>query len=188
MFLLVISNLRWFAIPAFGFIKKGTVFFSPATKLLRKARCIHLVARSLIVDAVCLQSVHKTPIILSDKRGMSNPKVPTLLSLTILCILVPFAFSEPSEEVKGQIRYGIRAAKQDHWDEAIYRWRKALQLDPNNLMAHNNLAVAYEQMGEYELAMEEYQIAYRLDSQNQIVKNNLERFRDFFRKYQRQKR
>jgi len=95
--------------------------------------------------------------------------------------------ADVSEEIKGQLKYGIRAAKEDHWDEAIYRWRKALQLDPNNFMAHNNLAVAYDQMGEYELAMEEYQMAYRLDSKNQMVKNNLDRFRDFYRKYQRQR-
>ena len=50
-------------------------------------------------------------------------------------------------------------------------------------MAHNNLAVAYEQIGEYELALEEYEVAYRLDSGNQYVKNNLDRFKDFYRKY-----
>jgi len=107
------------------------------------------------------------------------------VALTVSAPLLSFA--DVSEDVRGQIKYGVRAAKQDHWDEAVYRWQKALQLDPNNLMAHNNLAVAYEQMGEYELAMEEYQIAYRLNSQNSMVKNNLDRFKDFYRKYQHQK-
>lgn len=109
----------------------------------------------------------------------------------ILCasffLSTPLIFADISEDVKQQIKFGVRAAKEDHWDEAVFRWRKAIQLDPNNLMAHNNLAVAYEQMGEYELALEEYQIAYRLDSQNEVVKNNLDRYRDFYRKYQRQK-
>jgi type IV pilus assembly protein PilF len=94
-------------------------------------------------------------------------------------------FADMSQEVKGQLKYGIRAAREDHWDEAIYRWQKALLLDSNNVMAHNNLAVAYEQLGEYEMAMEEYQVAYRLDSQNEVIKNNLDRFKDFYRKYQR---
>ena len=114
-------------------------------------------------------------------------KVPATTFLSFLLLCSTFLFAEVSEDVKGQLKYGVRAARDDHWDEAIYRWRKALQLDPNNLMAHNNLAVAYEQMGEYELALEEYQIAYRLNSENQNVKNNLDRFRDFYRKYQRQK-
>ena len=114
-------------------------------------------------------------------------KVPATTFLSFLLLCSTFLFADVSEDVKGQLKYGVRAASDDHWDEAIYRWRKALQLDPNNLMAHNNLAVAYEQMGEYELALEEYQIAYRLNSENQNVKNNLDRFRDFYRKYQRQK-
>ena len=119
---------------------------------------------------------------------MNIQKFPTTtyLSLVFLFVCSTLAFADVSEEVKGQLKYGVRAAKEDHWDEAIYRWRKALQLDPNNLMAHNNLAVAYEQLGEYELALEEYQIAYRLNCENQNVKNNLDRFRDFYRKYQRQ--
>jgi Flp pilus assembly protein TadD len=119
---------------------------------------------------------------------MNSLKISVFSLLAFFLIQIPAGALETSSEVEGQIRYGIRAAKEDRWDEAIYRWRKALLLDPNNMMAHNNLAVAYEQTGDYELAMEEYQMAYRLDSQNQIVKSNLERFKDFYRKYQRQKR
>ena len=117
---------------------------------------------------------------------MQKIKYPAAIFLSILILCASFSFAETSDEVKGQIKFGVRAAQDDHWDEAIYRWRKALQLDPNNFMAHNNLAVAYEQMGEYELALEEYLIAYRVNSENQNVKNNLDRFRDFYRKYQRQ--
>ncbi len=137
---------------------------------------------------VFLHPSHKIPIIFPQIVGrMQKIKVPTTVLLSILLFCSTFSFAEVSDDVKGQLKYGVRAAKDDHWDEAIYRWRKAAQLEPNNLMAHNNLAVAYEQLGEYELALEEYQIAYRLDSQNQNVKNNLDRFRDFYRKYQRQK-
>lgn len=92
-----------------------------------------------------------------------------------------------TEEVKLQVKFGVQAAKDGHWDEAIYRWKKSVLLDPNNLMGHNNLAVAYEQMGEYDLAMEEYQTAFKLNSQSDVVKNNLDRFRDFYKKYQSRK-
>jgi Flp pilus assembly protein TadD len=118
---------------------------------------------------------------------MQKLKYPAAAFLSFFILTSTYIFAETSDEVKGQIKYGVRAAQEDHWDEAIYRWRKALELDPNNLMAHNNLAVAYEQMGEYELALEEYQTAYRINSENQNVKNNLDRFRDFYQKYQRQK-
>ena len=82
---------------------------------------------------------------------MHKIKNPAAIFLSILILAASilaasFSFAEVKDEVKGQIKFGVRAAKDDHWDEAIYRWRKALQLDPNNFMAHNNLAVAYEQM------------------------------------------
>jgi Flp pilus assembly protein TadD len=118
---------------------------------------------------------------------MKTFKYPAAAFLSFFIVTAPNIFAATTDEVKGQVKYGVRAAQDDHWDEAIYRWRKALELDPNNLMAHNNLAVAYEQMGEYELALEEYQTAYRINSQDQSVKNNLDRFRDFYQKYQRQK-
>jgi Flp pilus assembly protein TadD len=92
------------------------------------------------------------------------------------------------EEIKQQLSFGVKAAREDHWDEAIYRWQKVLQTDSDNLMAHNNLAVAYEQLGEYALAMEEYQLAYRLNSESEVVKNNLERFKEFYRKYQQRQK
>lgn len=119
---------------------------------------------------------------------MNLMRIKSFIFLLVLIFITSFLsllHADVSDEVKGQLKYGVRAAKEDRWDEAIYRWRKALQIDPNNLMAHNNLAVAYEQTGEYELALEEYETAYRIDSGNQYVKNNLDRFKDFYRKFRR---
>ncbi len=144
------------------------------------------VGRGPIIDSVapCRQNTYN---FFPEVGWMKRFTVPTATFLACLFLCSTCIFADVPEEVKGQLKYGVRAAKEDHWDEAIYRWRKALQIDPNNVLAHNNLAVAYEQLGEYELALEEYQIAYRLDPENQNVKNNLDRFRDFYRKYQRQK-
>jgi len=119
---------------------------------------------------------------------MNTSKILALFSFPLLLSLaIPPVFCDTKDDIRNHIKFGIRAAKDDHWDEAVYRWRKTLQLDPNNVMAHNNLAVAYEHLGDYDLAMEEYEIAYRLDSQNQMIQVNLDRFKDFYRKYQRQK-
>jgi Tfp pilus assembly protein PilF len=135
-----------------------------------------------------LRLQNKTHIIFAISRRIMKIRSYFLLSFVLLFITLPLKAAEMPEEIKQQLEFGVRAAKDDHWDEAIYRWQKVLQLDRDNVMAHNNLAVAYEQMGEYDLAMEEYQIAYRLDGQNEIIKNNVDRFRDFYRKYQRQKK
>jgi Tfp pilus assembly protein PilF len=136
-----------------------------------------------------LRLKNKTPIIFAINRRIMNIRSYVLLSFVLLSSSLPLqAGQKMPEEIKQQLAFGVRAAKNDHWDEAIYRWQKVLQLDHDNVMAHNNLAVAYEQLGEYDLAMEEYEIAYRLDGQSEVIKNNIDRFRDFYRKYQRQKK
>ena len=113
----------------------------------------------------------------------------THAGMTVLMLISTSAFTaETPEEVKQQLSFGVRAAREDHWEEAIYRWQKVLQMDAENMMAHNNLAVAYEQLGEYAQAMEEYQQAYRLNSENEAVKNNLERFKEFYRRYQQRQK
>ena len=112
----------------------------------------------------------------------------TIAGILTLLLYPSFGFPETPEEIKRQLKFGVRAAREDHWDEAVYRWQKVLQLDANNVMAHNNLAVAYEQMGEYSQAMEEYQQAYLLNSENEAVKNNLERFKEFYRRYQQRQK
>jgi Flp pilus assembly protein TadD len=120
-----------------------------------------------------------------NSSQMTSQSRRLVLLIAILTLASTALFADVSSEVKGQLKYGVRAAREAHWDEAIYRWRRVLQLDPKNLMAHNNLAVAYEQTGDYQLALEEYENAYRLDSGNQYVKNNLDRFKDFYKKYRR---
>ncbi len=45
---------------------------------------------------------------------------------------------------------GVWAAEHDMWDEAIFRWKKALEENPDAAILHNNLAVAYEKKGLWE--------------------------------------
>jgi len=77
-----------------------------------------------------------------------------------------------------QVNFGIWAAEKDLWDEAIFRWKKALLLDPGSVAAYNNLAVAYEKKGLWEEARREYEIALKLAPQNSWLKANYESFKD----------
>ena len=77
-----------------------------------------------------------------------------------------------------QINFGIWAADKDLWDEAIFRWKKALLLDPDSVAAHNNLAVAYEKKGLWEEAGREYEVALKLAPQNIWIKANYQSFKD----------
>lgn len=76
-----------------------------------------------------------------------------------------------------QIKFGIFAAQNELWDEAIFRWKKAVQLNPESAAAHNNLAVAYEKKGLLDEAEKEYETALKLNPNNSYIKSNLENFK-----------
>ena len=61
---------------------------------------------------------------------------------------VPAAATWPTPST--QRRFGVRMAKMNLWREAMFRFRRATQIEPDNAMAHNNLAVAYEATGDFE--------------------------------------
>jgi tetratricopeptide (TPR) repeat protein len=74
--------------------------------------------------------------------------------------------------VSDQVKLGIWASEKNLWDEAVFRWKKALQANPNSVAAHNNLAVAYEKKGLPEEALKEYEAALKVDPNNSYVKSN----------------
>jgi Tfp pilus assembly protein PilF len=76
-----------------------------------------------------------------------------------------------------QLLFGIQAAKQNLWDEAIFRWKKVVLSDPNSAAAHNNLAVAYEQKGLWKEAKNEYETALKLSPGNAHIKANYQNFK-----------
>ena len=98
----------------------------------------------------------------------------TFLS-TVLLSAVFFGCS--ARYSKNQLRFGIEAAQMQLWDEAVFRWKKVISLEPNNSSAHNNLAVAYEKMGMFEEAEKEYLRALDLDPKNERIQSNYEKFK-----------
>lgn len=96
-----------------------------------------------------------------------------------LAVLSGFFFAGCSFIPKpDQVNFGIWAAEKELWDEAIFRWQKALLIDPGSVAAHNNLAVAYEKKGLWEEARREYEIALKLAPQNSWLKANYQSFKD----------
>jgi tetratricopeptide (TPR) repeat protein len=82
-------------------------------------------------------------------------------------------------QAETQRRFGVRMAKMDLWREAMFRFRRATEIEPANAMARNNLAVAYEATGDYEAALREYREALRLDRSNEYIQKNYSRFVEF---------
>ena len=78
-----------------------------------------------------------------------------------------------------QDNFGVRMAKMNLWREAMFRFRRAVEINPNDAMAHNNLAVAYEAIGDFENARKEYLEALKLDRTNAYIQKNYSRYVEF---------
>ena len=113
----------------------------------------------------------------------------TTSSLILVALLVlPLAVSCRSggggdlSDASTQRRFGVRMAKMNLWREAMFRFRRATQIEPENAMAHNNLAVAYEATGDFEAAAREYREALRLDRSNEHIQKNYSRYVEFMQR------
>jgi Tfp pilus assembly protein PilF len=78
-----------------------------------------------------------------------------------------------------QDNFGVQMARLNLWREAMFRFERAIQLNPGDAQAHNNLAVAYEANGDFEKARKEYLEALKLDRTNPYIQKNYSRFVEF---------
>ena len=102
------------------------------------------------------------------------------LSAFLFVLLIAGACSSGGNDVADtQEKFGVRMAKMNLWREAMFRFKRAVEMDPADAMAHNNLAVAYEANGDFEAAAKEYREAIRLDKSNQFIQKNYSRFVEF---------
>jgi Tfp pilus assembly protein PilF len=81
-----------------------------------------------------------------------------------------------------QRQFGVRMAKMNLWREAMFRFKRATEIEPDNAMAHNNLAVALEATGDFEAAAKEYREALRLDRSNEHIQKNYSRYVEFMQR------
>lgn len=107
------------------------------------------------------------------------------LLLLISLILVPTGCAinrTLDRDPELNIKFGLEAAKGGLWKEAILRWENALKLSPNSAKVHNNLAIAYENEGDYVKAEEHYKRALELDPGNDSIKINYNSFKGFLKR------
>ena|SRR5438105_3814431 len=81
-------------------------------------------------------------------------------------------------DAKKQVEFGIAVAQKGLWREAIYRWERAVQIDPKYAEALNNLAIAYEHEGDLDKARIAYEKALGLQPDNAQIKQNYELFKE----------
>ncbi len=104
-----------------------------------------------------------------------NYFVKKLISLLLILLLAQTLISSDKRLVaEKNLKFGILASQKGLWKEAIYRWKRAIELDPTNWKAYNNLAVAYEREGMFSEALNLYQISLQYSKDNIYVKKNYE--------------
>lgn len=86
--------------------------------------------------------------------------------------------ADARSDAKQQVEFGIKVAQNGLWKEAAYRWKKAVEIDPTYAAAWNNLAIAYEQEGDFEKANEAYEKAVDLDPDNLMIRQNYDLFKE----------
>lgn len=103
----------------------------------------------------------------------------SLIGIALLLIAISCRSSGDLSKPETQRQFGVRMAKMNLWREAMFRFRRAVEIEPSNAMAHNNLAVALEANGDFDGAAKEYREALRLDRSNQYIQKNYSRYVEF---------
>ncbi len=97
--------------------------------------------------------------------------------LTALLTATP-AFAGARDDARRQVQFGIEVASRGLWREAIYRWERAVELDPSYAEAFNNLGVAYEHEGDLDKARQAYEKALKLSPSEATIRQNFELFKE----------
>jgi len=101
-----------------------------------------------------------------------------LLISTGLFLQNSSAFAQSEKDAKKEIAFGIDVARRGLWHEARFRFQKAVLQNPESASAHNNLGVALEQQGEFELARASYERALELKPGDLSIQQNYDLFRE----------
>jgi Tetratricopeptide repeat len=93
--------------------------------------------------------------------------------------------SKTGGDWKSQSSYGTTMARKGFWHEALFRYEKAVREKPDDAQLQNNLAVAYESVGETSRALAAYKRALELAPQDPKIKRNYARFAEYYTSVQR---
>ena len=101
-----------------------------------------------------------------------------VLLLSAFVLIASVVTANDRAKAKEQVEFGIKVAQNGLWNEALYRWKRAVDLDPTYAAAWNNLAIAYEHEGRFEEAKQAYDKALQLDEKNMYIRQNYDLFKE----------
>ena len=104
------------------------------------------------------------------------------IAIFVCLMLSGCAMFRDTSQTEAYNRFAIRAAQAQLWNEAIFRWKQVINVDPDSSKAHNNLGVAYEAVGNMDAAVTAYQRAAELEPDNKYYRLNYRRCRIHLRR------
>ena len=110
-------------------------------------------------------------------KNFMNRRVASSLVFVTLASAAPL-YADARSDAKAQVDFGIDVAQRGLWREAIYRWEKAVEIDPTYAAAFNDLAVAYEHEGQLEKARQAHEKALAVEPNNAQIRQNYELFKE----------
>jgi Flp pilus assembly protein TadD len=99
-------------------------------------------------------------------------------AILVLLLLAPVPLRAAEDTSREQVDFGLKVAQKGLWQEARFRFERAVELDPQNPAALNDLAVALEQMGEFAKARTYYERALALKPNDTYIQQNYDLFRE----------
>jgi Flp pilus assembly protein TadD len=115
------------------------------------------------------------------RKRSPRRRLPVKRAFLLLLFLFPSTAAPLPAATKSstkEVRFGIAVAQKGMWREALFRFQRAVEIDPDNASAQNNLAVALEQMGDFDRAREHYEKALDLKPKDLYIQQNYDLFRE----------
>ncbi len=113
----------------------------------------------------------------------SCPSWRCLVLVVAACLWFAGGALAGSKSVNADIDFGVDMARKGLWSEALFRFQEADKAQPNDGRILNNIAVAYEAVGNFDKALEFYQKALRADPANRELKRNYSAFSQFYQAF-----
>ena len=111
------------------------------------------------------------------KFSMNMRWLKALVVMGAVALAAP-AWADARSNAREQVEFGINVAQRGLWREAIYRWEKAVEIDPMYAAAYNDLGIAYEHEDQLDKARKAYEKALALEPNNAQIRQNYDLFKE----------
>jgi Tfp pilus assembly protein PilF len=131
-----------------------------------------------------LTILERSPILMRPRVSWRLAAAFVLLTALVACSSNGSkAVTTGGPSTSAEVDFGVSMAKRGLWAEALFRFQQSDMDRPNDPEILNNMAVAYEAVGQFEKALETYKRALQAGPSNSDLKRNYSAFIAFYQSY-----